>query len=530
MLVSVSPKRITATNLAVNVEIDIRQAFVLLVCDRFRILCYLILTRAHVASSLSFVYKHRHVAFRSRTFIAKFTVHVPGRSCLFVLARSFLCQELRSSCISWFLTMKITFSCESCSSEFTVDGKLSGRSGRCKTCGARFVIPSEAGGPDERQGLKFASGSPNQSERRPSAVLAENRSASGHDQPIRLREPDNLIDRLTTTFKLKPVADEPPRLAQPKFAGNSPKSASPQRGTGWLDAVNNQIALKPVSLENLGSSHAAKQLEPDSISYQPSRSELDHLRKKKKSTKAGLIQQSYDGMFRKTAKLFRWINEAAYGISILFMILACVGYVMQLTTDSGSSTGGRGARNTRAADTSTSTEGTKALPLPNHRLITIGVSGIVILNLVRLVAGLANLIAIPFRKSPLEGILFLIPPMTFFYMAQNWKRMQKPVGRILGPIFALSLVIAAYTAIAMFGRGPNRRGDLLQNVNSALKSMKKDVGSSVEQLQNKVETLQNQLPSQLDGARKAVEGLQNQIQPVTEGQPVPSTNDANKKN
>ena len=120
--------------------------------------------------------------------------------------------------------------------------------------------------------------------------------------------------------------------------------------------------------------------------------------------------------------------------------------------------------------------------------------------------------------------------MTFFYMAQNWKRMQKPVGRILGPIFALSLVIAAYTAIAMFGRGPNRRGDLLQNVNSALKSMKKDVGSSVEQLQNKVETLQNQLPSQLDGARKAVEGLQNQIQPVTEGQPVPGTNDANQKN
>jgi gas vesicle protein len=169
--------------------------------------------------------------------------------------------------------------------------------------------------------------------------------------------------------------------------------------------------------------------------------------------------------------------------------------------------------------------GIKALPLPNHRLIAIGVSGIVILNLVRLAAGLANLIAIPFRKSPIEGIMFLIPPMTFLYIWQNWKRMEKPVGRILGPTFALALVVAAYTAIAIFGKGRHASGNILKEVDSAVKSIKKDVGASVEQLQNNVETIQKQIPSQVDSAKKAIEELQDRVQNATGDRPVPDKND-----
>ena len=60
--------------------------------------------------------------------------------------------------------------------------------------------------------------------------------------------------------------------------------------------------------------------------------------------------------------------------------------------------------------------------------------------------------------------------------------------------------------------------------------MKKDVGSSVEQLQNKVETLQKQIPSQIESARKTVEGLQDQVQKATQGQTVPDKTDDDKKN
>jgi hypothetical protein len=53
-------------------------------------------------------------------------------------------------------------------------------------------------------------------------------------------------------------------------------------------------------------------------------------------------------------------------------------------------------------------------PVKQNKCTVIGITGIVVLNLVRLIAGLANLIVIPFRKSPLNGVLFLIPPITFF--------------------------------------------------------------------------------------------------------------------
>ena len=108
--------------------------------------------------------------------------------------------------------------------------------------------------------------------------------------------------------------------------------------------------------------------------------------------------------------------------------------------------------------------------------------------------------------------------------------MEKPVGRVLGPAFALALVVAGYTAIAVFGKGRSGRGDLLKDVGGAVQSMKKDVGSSVEQLQNKVETLQKQLPSQIESARKTVEGLQDQVQKATQGQTVPDKTDDDKKN
>ncbi len=56
----------------------------------------------------------------------------------------------------------------------------------------------------------------------------------------------------------------------------------------------------------------------------------------------------------------------------------------------------------------------KSSPMKQNRLTIAGITGIVVLNFLRLVVGMANLIVIPFRKSPLTGVLFLIPPLTFF--------------------------------------------------------------------------------------------------------------------
>ena len=45
----------------------------------------------------------------------------------------------------------------------------------------------------------------------------------------------------------------------------------------------------------------------------------------------------------------------------------------------------------------------------------------VLLNLGRIVAGVANLAVVPFREGIVQGIMFLIPPLTFFYLSSHWK-------------------------------------------------------------------------------------------------------------
>ena len=65
----------------------------------------------------------------------------------------------------------------------------------------------------------------------------------------------------------------------------------------------------------------------------------------------------------------------------------------------------------------------------SRSLMVLGATVVVALNLGRIVAGVANLVVIPFRESPLQGIFFLIPPITFVYLAQNW---QKVSGRSSG--------------------------------------------------------------------------------------------------
>jgi len=69
-----------------------------------------------------------------------------------------------------------------------------------------------------------------------------------------------------------------------------------------------------------------------------------------------------------------------------------------------------------------------------------------LLNIGRIAAGLANLVVIPFRESPIQGIRFLIPPITFIYLAQRWSKVRKPVQRIVGPILTIGLVTLALAA------------------------------------------------------------------------------------
>jgi hypothetical protein len=182
----------------------------------------------------------------------------------------------------------------------------------------------------------------------------------------------------------------------------------------------------------------------------------------------------------KVQKLFRWLNQSAYLVSVPFLMLLLLGMVVG-----------------------------------SNSLMGLGATGAILLNIGRIVAGVANLAVIPFRESPIQGILFLIPPITFFYMYQNWYKMKNPVKRIVGPIVTLALVGAAFLVEPALRSARTTEGSLEERVKAGVSTLKKEARGQIGKVQNldvdDLKALQNKAEGALKslnagGAVKAIEG------------------------
>ncbi len=118
---------------------------------------------------------------------------------------------------------------------------------------------------------------------------------------------------------------------------------------------------------------------------------------------AKILWRKYLGVVQ---KLFRTLNETAYLISVPFLLMVLLGAII----------------------------GSRPLAL-------MGATAVVLLNLGRIVAGVANLAVVPFREGIFQGIMFLIPPLTFVYLSSHWKLLKQPTLRIIGPFATIAVVL-----------------------------------------------------------------------------------------
>jgi hypothetical protein len=208
--------------------------------------------------------------------------------------------------------------------------------------------------------------------------------------------------------------------------------------------VTSQVALAPITEQRLSALRkkpAATPLDDASFSGLYKVASMPSLPAYRSSGKAaGAITRGYRHQMGKVQGLFRWINQSAYLVSVPFLMILLVGVI------SGS-----------------------------QSLMAIGAIAVVVLNIGRLLAGLANLVVIPFRESPMQGAFFLIPPLTFIYMYQNWEKVRKPVLRIIGPIGTIGLVALAYL-VAPYLHSEQARGSLGDQLRSGAESARAGIG------------------------------------------------------
>jgi hypothetical protein len=307
---------------------------------------------------------------------------------------------------------KITFYCEFCQSEFSVDAALAGRKARCRRCDRTMRIP-------DRDAVRQTS----------AVAAAAARVAAG---------------------------------ARRTGAG----AAVAGRSMNWLDAVS-QIQLKPGTV--VAKSPAVRRVldapEDSVTSYHiavPSEQRFQNVVKKRVSAKARELKEagarSNYQFFNMISRLLRRINDATYGISLVFLIVTVVGAIME-----------------------------------KHAIVVFGISMIVLLNIAGLAAGVANLITINFRRNPIRGLLFLIPPVTVYYLVQDSSKWSKPLGRILTPAVTLALVIGAYKYIPWLN---GTKGGSV-NWSQTVDKIQEDVSGSMSQAREKLNQLKGQVPQEL---------------------------------
>jgi hypothetical protein len=292
--------------------------------------------------------------------------------------------------------MAIEFPCQSCGSRFEVDDRFAGKAGRCKHCGARMTIPSIGG-------------------------------------------------TAAPQWKLAPAAAVPAPAGVAAAKGRVPR---------WVDAVNSQVGLAPLSTPAVAAVPVGRRTSPlDDASFSglykvQSAPELPPMAGPGRAT--GPLFNFYRRRIGGVQRLFRWLNDAAYFVSVPFIILVLLGAMIR-----------------------------------NRPLALIGATAVVLLNIGRLATGLANLVAIPFKDGPAQGVMFLIPPLTFVYIAQHYKRLRKALKRVVGPAATIAMVLLVFAFVPWLSRSEQAaQGNLKDRLNAGLEGVREDIADQAGKVRN----------------------------------------------
>ncbi len=328
--------------------------------------------------------------------------------------------------------MNIVFFCQSCGSRFEVPPTSAGKKGRCRGCGQMMTVP-------------------------------------------RAQE----LASMAAMPALAPAAVG----AGPRAAASEVKAG---KSLSWLAAASSNVGLAALTVDKMRIGGARSPVKAkydldmgDSKPYllgAPVR--LDQGHTSGRGAASG-IKNLWSRQLGGVQSLFRKLNEAAYLISVPFLILIIVG----------------------------ASVGSRPLAL-------LGGTAVVLLNLGRIIAGVANLAIMPFREGPLQGILFLIPPFTFFYLASHWKKVKKPTQRIGVPIATIAAVFLAFAFV------PTLRSDgKMVSVKDLKNELRRDAQSLGKEMVGEVKKAKTIDVQDLGTkAQKAIGSAAGQINSI--GQPV----------
>ena len=355
--------------------------------------------------------------------------------------------------------MKISFACPHCAKPLVADAALAGRTGRCRYCKQRTVVPSG----------QAASGGPGQSGSGNPTAAADWRTAVASQLPSAGGRPSAATDRPAP----KPAANEAGDYSlRPVTPVNVPALAASDWDNAELGpavAVPPSVFTSPATVPRPPSRVAAPRVAPPTAAASETSANFFALVTNMvaplvNSVSPGTVRPvaggassilvAYRLFFGLLGRVTTWISETSYTVSFILIILAVASGMI-----------GR------------------------HSLATMLCGVVVALNLVGLAGDITSLVTLSFRKNPMQGALFLVPPFTLYYLWTDWYRYRDTVLRMRIPLMTLALVVAAYAYV------PWLRGGIKAQV------------PGVDSVEKAVETVEGELAGQKgvfdEGLKKA---------------------------
>ena len=302
--------------------------------------------------------------------------------------------------------MKITFACQHCASRLVAAKAHAGRTGRCRTCGRRIIVPDGQQAPVAPQRPvppkgSAASGSP--TARRPvaatgAAVAKPAAASAGRGAVAAAQAGASPTEDLASGYELRAVT--PVRV---------PAIELPD----WEDHDLEVVIAPP----------------PAAVPARPV------------SNESSSIFRTYRTFFNLLVQGTTWISETSYAVSLVILILSVAGGMI-----------GR------------------------HSLAALGIRAIVVLNLVGLAGDIASLVNLSFRKDPIRGALFLVPPMTLYYLWSDWRRYRDTIGRMRIPLVTLFVVAVAHLFVPWLSGGDKDEGSVVATVERMIGDLEEKCG------------------------------------------------------
>jgi hypothetical protein len=279
--------------------------------------------------------------------------------------------------------MGIVFFCQSCGARFEVEPRMAGKKGRCRKCGQYTTIP-------------------------------------------RAEEIASL-----TALPVRPAAAGAAVVGRAGPIGKADDPAGPSIGAR-IKAGLSSVALAPLTLEKVPRLRKPDPLDDaeDSRPYMLARPMVET--RGRVRVQDNILLRFWRREIGGIQKVFRWLNESAYFVSIPFIMILLFGTVVK-----------------------------------NRPIALFGATFVVLLNLGRLAAGAVELFVAPFR----DGL--------------NVGKLKKPARRVGEPFVTIVLVFLGFTFIPWLSGSRLGRGSLPDRIRDGAAGLEKEIEGEVDSVVKK---------------------------------------------